>query len=129
MWSVLDDHVASALITEHIGLLITNRDLLDLRLCLLDGLLEIRVEVLDDRLPLRLTGCDTVKQGLHVRGEGGIDDGREVLLHHIVDRETELGDEDVLLFLRDITARQQGADGRCIGRRTTDPVLLEGLHE
>ena len=129
MWSVLDDHVASALITEHIGLLITNRDLLDLRLCLLNRFLEIRVEVLDDRLPLRPTRRDTVEQGFHVRGERSIDDGREVLLHHIVNGETELGNEDVLLFLRDVTAGQQGTDGRCISRRTTDAVLLEGLYE
>ena len=129
MWSVLDDHVASALVTEHIGLLVTDRDLLDFCLRLRHCLLEIRIEVLDDGLPLRLPARDAVEQRLHVCGEGGIDDGREILLHHIVDGETELGDENVFLFLRDVATCQQGADRRCIGRRTTDTILLECLDE
>ena len=129
MGTVLDHHVAAALLADLVGHLVLDRDLLELSARPLDGLVQVRVEVLDDGLPLHGAICHTVEKRLQVRRKARIHDGGELLLHDPVDGLAELGHVQVFVLLRHVVAGENRRDGRRVGRGAADSLLLEGMHQ
>ena len=87
------------------------------------------VEALQVGQPLHLAGGDVVEGPLHPRGEAGVHQIREVLLQqggHGKGREA--GGQRVVLQRR-VTAIDDGADDRGVGRGATDAFLLKHLHQ
>ena len=61
MRAVLDDHMAAAVLTDLIRLFVFDPDVLQFLLSSLDCLVQIRIEVFDDDLPVDLAVSDAVQ--------------------------------------------------------------------
>ena len=129
MWSVLDDHVSAADITDLIRNLILNINLLKLFLCCVYIFLKIRVEVSDNCLPLNSSCLHTVQKSFHHRCEAHIYNARKSLLHNVVYHFSKFCNIKVLLFFGNITSADDCCDRRRISTWTADSLFFQCLYK
>ena len=87
------------------------------------------VEAAEPRLGLLGTGGDLVEVVLHLGGEGVVDEVGEVALHDVDHREGGERRHERRTLLPDVAAVLDGADDRCVGRRTPHAEFLEAFDE
>ena len=121
--------MASAAVTDHIGLLVMDVHLLKLFLCCIHIMLQIRVEIAHNGLPLDSAILHAVKKPFHSRGEIHIHNTWKCLLHNAVYHFTKLCHIQVALLLGNIAAADNGGNGWRIGTWTSDSKLLHGLNQ
>src|SRR5215212_8581479 len=109
-----------------VGRLLGPRDLL---LALGDGALDLLEEGPDDRLPRLGPAGDAVQVLLHLGGEAEVDDLGEDVGEQVGDHDADVLGVEALAVQADVLAVHQGRDGRRVGRRTADAVLLQRLDQ
>ena len=87
------------------------------------------VEAAEPRLGLLGTGGDLVEVVLHLGGEGVVDEVGEVAFHDVDHREGGERRHEGRTLLPDVAAVLDGADDRCVGRRTPNAEFLEAFDE
>ena len=129
MRSILDDHVAAALLTDHICDLVLDLNLLKLLFRRFYSRFQIRVKILYYRLPVYGSFLHPVQEPLHVRREICLHDAREGLLHHVVDYLSQLRQIQIFIFLDYVTAGDNRRNRRRVGAGTSDSQFLQSLYE
>ncbi len=129
MWSVFDDHIAAALVTDHIRNLIFYLDCFLFLLRFFDGFLKIRIEVLDNRLPSYLSLCHPIKKAFHIGCEVHIHNAGERLLHNIIDHFADLCKIKILILLGHISSGNNCRNCRRISTWAADAQFLKRLYQ
>ncbi len=115
MRAVFDDHVPAALLADLVCYLVLNCNLLQFLLRLFDGLIQIRIEVLDDRFPADLSFGNAVQKAFEIRGKCRINNLRELGFHDVIDGFAHLRHIQIFLLARDVMPCKD----RCNRRRVS----------
>ena len=128
MRPVFDHHFSAAVLADLFGLFVSDLNFLQVGLRLADRFIEIRVEILDDRLPFHAAFRDSVQKSFELGCESRVHNGGKRALHHGIDDFAEFGHVKVLVLFDDIVPCEDRGDRRRVSAGTADSLFLQSLY-
>ena len=129
MGSIFNDHISSALFTDHIGNFIFNLHFFLFFFCNFHCLIQIRIEITNDRLPLYQSICYTVQQFFHSCCKIHIHNTWERGFHNMVYHFSQFRHIKIFIFFCHISSGNNCGNGRCIRTWASDSQFFQRFYK
>ena len=129
MRAIFDNHIAAALLTDHICHFIFNLHLFQFCLGFFHCCLQIRIKILDDCLPSDFSFRNAIQKALHICRKVHIHNTREGLFHNIIHYFSDFRQIQILILFCHIASCNDRRNCRRICTWTPDSKFFQCLNQ